>query len=125
MMPPTMSQSPATREAKGASAREDTPAPIAPPRPLRCSARGVKKSFGATPVLKGVDLDIAEGAFAVLVGSSGCGKSTLLRVVAGLEQVDEGRVELAGKDVTHLPPRDRDVAMVFQSYALYLQMTVA
>jgi sn-glycerol 3-phosphate transport system ATP-binding protein/multiple sugar transport system ATP-binding protein len=91
---------------------------------LRCAARGVKKSFGETPVLKGVDLEIPEGSFAVLVGSSGCGKSTLLRIVAGLEEVDEGRVELAGKDVTNLPPRDRDVAMVFQSYALYPHLSV-
>src|SRR5262245_8929937 len=90
-----------------------------PKRPLRCAARGVKKTFGKTEVLKGVDLEIPEGSFAVLVGSSGCGKSTLLRIVAGLEQVDEGRVEIAGKDVTALPPRDRDIAMVFQSYALY------
>jgi sn-glycerol 3-phosphate transport system ATP-binding protein/multiple sugar transport system ATP-binding protein len=119
-----MSQSPATREAKGASAREDTPAPVVQPKPLRCAARGVKKSFGATQVLKGVDLEIPEGSFAVLVGSSGCGKSTLLRVVAGLEQVDEGTVELAGKDVTSLPPRDRDIAMVFQSYALYPHLSV-
>jgi sn-glycerol 3-phosphate transport system ATP-binding protein/multiple sugar transport system ATP-binding protein len=94
-------------------------------RPLRCAARGVKKTFGETAVLKGVDLEIAEGSFAVLVGSSGCGKSTLLRIVAGLEQVDEGRVEIAGKDVTDLPPRDRDIAMVFQSYALYPHLSVA
>ena len=123
-MPPTMSQSPATREAKGAAAREDTPAPVPKAAPLRCRARGVKKAFGATQVLKGVDLEIPEGSFAVLVGSSGCGKSTLLRVVAGLEQVDEGTVELAGRDVTHLPPRDRDIAMVFQSYALYPHLSV-
>jgi sn-glycerol 3-phosphate transport system ATP-binding protein/multiple sugar transport system ATP-binding protein len=90
----------------------------------RCSARGVKKAFGAQPILRGVDLDIPEGAFAVLVGPSGCGKSTLLRLIAGLEQVDEGTIELAGRDVTRLPPRDRDVAMVFQSYALYPHLTV-
>jgi len=95
-----------------------------PPPKLRVAARGIKKAFGSTHVLKGVDLEIPEGSFAVLVGSSGCGKSTLLRIVAGLEQVDEGRVELAGKDVTDLAPRDRDVAMVFQSYALYPHLTV-
>ena len=87
--------------------------------PLRCAARGVKKSFGATSILKGVDLEIPEGSFAVLVGPSGCGKSTLLRLVAGLEEADEGTIMLAGRDVTRAPPRDRDVAMVFQSYALY------
>jgi ABC-type sugar transport system ATPase subunit len=95
-----------------------------PARKLRCAVRGVHKSFGATRILRGVDVDIAEGSFAVLVGPSGCGKSTLLRLVAGLEQADEGRIELAGRDVTALPPRDRDVAMVFQSYALYPHLTV-
>jgi sn-glycerol 3-phosphate transport system ATP-binding protein/multiple sugar transport system ATP-binding protein len=84
----------------------------------------VKKAFGTQPILRGVDLEIAEGAFAVLVGPSGCGKSTLLRLIAGLEQVDEGTLHLAGRDVTRLPPRDRDVAMVFQSYALYPHLTV-
>jgi ABC-type sugar transport system ATPase subunit len=100
-----------------------TDAPTAPV-PLRCAARGVKKSFGATSILKGVDLEIPEGSFAVLVGPSGCGKSTLLRLVAGLEEADEGTIMLAGRDVTHAPPRDRDVAMVFQSYALYPHLSV-
>jgi len=95
-----------------------------PARKLRCAVRGVHKSFGATRILRGVDVEIDEGSFAVLVGPSGCGKSTLLRLVAGLEQADEGRIELAGRDVTALPPRDRDVAMVFQSYALYPHLTV-
>src|SRR5687768_14890658 len=67
--------------------------------PLRCEARGVKKAFGTTQILKGVDLEIPEGSFAVLVGPSGCGKSTLLRLVAGLEMADEGTIALAGKDV--------------------------
>src|SRR5580704_2601140 len=102
----------------------DTPIVASPPRPTRCAARGVKKAFGAQPILRGVDLDIAEGAFAVLVGPSGCGKSTLLRLVAGLEQADSGTISLAGRDVTALPPRDRDVAMVFQSYALYPHLSV-
>ncbi len=84
----------------------------------------MKKSFGTTPILKGVDLEIPEGSFAVLVGPSGCGKSTLLRLVAGLEEADEGTITLAGRDVTRLPPRDRDVAMVFQSYALYPHLSV-
>jgi sn-glycerol 3-phosphate transport system ATP-binding protein/multiple sugar transport system ATP-binding protein len=91
---------------------------------IRCAARGVTKAFGANPILKGVDLEIPEGTFAVLVGPSGCGKSTLLRLVAGLEEADKGTVQLAGRDVTHEPPRARDVAMVFQSYALYPHLTV-
>jgi multiple sugar transport system ATP-binding protein len=91
---------------------------------LRCAARGIKKTFGTTAILKGVDLEIPEGTFAVLVGPSGCGKSTLLRLVAGLEQADEGTIELAGRDVTAAAPRDRDIAMVFQSYALYPHLTV-
>jgi ABC-type sugar transport system ATPase subunit len=96
----------------------------ATPKPVRCAVRGMKKAFGAQPILRGVDLDIDEGSFAVLVGPSGCGKSTLLRLVAGLEEADEGTIALAGRDVTHLPPRARDVAMVFQSYALYPHLTV-
>jgi sn-glycerol 3-phosphate transport system ATP-binding protein/multiple sugar transport system ATP-binding protein len=92
--------------------------------PIRAAVRGVKKAFGGNPILRGVDLDIPAGSFAVLVGPSGCGKSTLLRLVAGLEQADEGSIVLAGRDVTRLPPRDRDVAMVFQSYALYPHLTV-
>jgi sn-glycerol 3-phosphate transport system ATP-binding protein/multiple sugar transport system ATP-binding protein len=93
-------------------------------KPLRCAARGVTKSFGGNPILRGVDLEIPEGSFAVLVGPSGCGKSTLLRLVAGLEEADTGSIVLGGKDVTHEPPRARDVAMVFQSYALYPHLSV-
>ncbi len=111
------------RDGKGASALE-TPLPATTPKPIRCAARGVRKAFGKTQILKGVDLEIAEGSFAVLVGPSGCGKSTLLRLVAGLEEADEGKLEIAGKDVTRLPPRDRDIAMVFQSYALYPHLSV-
>jgi ABC-type sugar transport system ATPase subunit len=106
----------------------DTPAPSrggsAAPRAIRCAVRGVRKAFGGNQILRGVDVDIPEGSFAVLVGPSGCGKSTLLRLVAGLETADEGRIEIAGRDVTQLPPRDRDVAMVFQSYALYPHLSV-
>ncbi len=91
---------------------------------VRCAVRGVTKSFGTQPILRGIDLDIPEGSFAVLVGPSGCGKSTLLRVVAGLEEADGGTISLAGRDVTHEPPRARDVAMVFQSYALYPHLSV-
>jgi sn-glycerol 3-phosphate transport system ATP-binding protein/multiple sugar transport system ATP-binding protein len=110
------------------SVATETPADLAAAgvraRKTRCAARGVKKSFGGNPILRGVDLDIPEGSFAVLVGPSGCGKSTLLRLVAGLEAADAGTIELAGRDVTHEPPRARDVAMVFQSYALYPHLSV-
>ncbi|MBX3192014.1 MAG: sn-glycerol-3-phosphate ABC transporter ATP-binding protein UgpC [Labilithrix sp.] len=103
----------------------DTPLPTAEaPARVRCAARGIKKTFGTTPILRGVDLEIPEGSFAVLVGPSGCGKSTLLRLVAGLEEADEGTITLADRDVTRLAPRDRDVAMVFQSYALYPHLSV-
>jgi len=84
----------------------------------------VRKSFGAAEVIKGVDLDIPSGAFAVFVGPSGCGKSTLLRMVSGLETATAGRIAIDGRDVTRLPPGERQVAMVFQSYALYPHMTV-
>ncbi|CAN5806192.1 sn-glycerol-3-phosphate ABC transporter ATP-binding protein UgpC [soil metagenome] len=110
-------------KARTTSALEETPVP-ATSRALRCEARGVKKAFGDTPILKGVDVAIEEGSFAVLVGSSGCGKSTLLRLVAGLETPDAGTIHLAGRDVTMLEPRERDVAMVFQSYALYPHLSV-
>src|SRR3712207_715534 len=86
---------------------------------------GVKKSFGATPVLHGIDLAVPDGEMIVIVGASGCGKSTLLRIVAGLESPTEGRVRIGGRDVTALEPADRDIAMVFQNYALYPHMTVA
>ncbi len=79
---------------------------------------------GAVPAVDAVDLDIADGELLVLVGPSGCGKSTLLRMIAGLEEVTDGSISIGGRDVTHLAPKDRDVAMVFQSYALYPHMTV-
>jgi len=84
----------------------------------------VAKSYGATQVLQRVDLDVSDGEFIVLVGPSGCGKSTLLRCIAGLEIPTEGSISIDGRDVTRAAPRDRDVAMVFQSYALYPHMTV-
>ena len=87
--------------------------------------RNVTKAFGATPVLHDVSVDIADGKFVVLVGPSGCGKSTLLRIVAGLESVTSGAILIADKVVNHLPPAKRDIAMVFQSYALYPHKTVA
>ncbi len=80
---------------------------------------------GAPPAVDELDLDIADGEFMVLVGPSGSGKTTALRMLAGLEPLDEGRVEIGGRDVTFVPPKDRDIAMVFQNYALYPQKTVA
>jgi multiple sugar transport system ATP-binding protein len=77
------------------------------------------------PAVNALDLDIADGEFLVLVGPSGCGKSTALRMLAGLEAVTEGTIRIGDKDVTHLPPKERDIAMVFQNYALYPHMTVA
>ncbi len=88
------------------------------------SIRGVTKAFGATPVLHGVSIDIADGEFAVLVGPSGCGKSTLLRMIAGLEEIDGGEVAINGRVVNRVAPKQRDIAMVFQNYALYPHMTV-
>ena len=85
---------------------------------------GITKSFGATQVLHGIDLSVTEGEMIVIVGASGCGKSTLLRIVAGLETPSSGRVRIGGRDVTALEPADRDIAMVFQNYALYPHMTV-
>jgi sn-glycerol 3-phosphate transport system ATP-binding protein len=84
----------------------------------------VSKSFGTTAVLHGIDLAVAEGEMIVIVGASGCGKSTLLRIVAGLEAPTAGRVLIGGRDVTTLEPADRDIAMVFQNYALYPHMSV-
>lgn len=88
------------------------------------TVNGLRKKFGQTEVLKGVSVDVPEGAFAVLVGPSGCGKSTLLRLLAGLEEADSGTIRLGNRDVTKLEPRDRNIAMVFQSYALYPHLTV-
>ena len=86
---------------------------------------GLHKRFGAVHAVRGIDLDIPDGEFTVLVGPSGCGKSTLLRTIAGLEDADEGTIEIGGEVVNDVRPRDRDVAMVFQDYALYPHMTVA
>ena len=84
----------------------------------------VTKSFGAVTAVDGVSLDISDGEFLVLVGPSGCGKSTLLRMIAGLEEVSGGEIWIGDREVTHLAPRSRDIAMVFQTYALYPHMTV-
>jgi multiple sugar transport system ATP-binding protein len=86
--------------------------------------RNVHKHFGGTHVIRGVDIDIADGEFAVLVGPSGCGKSTLLRMVAGLEEISGGEIAIGGKVVNDTPPKERDIAMVFQNYALYPHMKV-
>jgi multiple sugar transport system ATP-binding protein len=88
------------------------------------SLRQVTKSFGDVEIIRGVDLDVADGEFCVFVGPSGCGKSTLLRMIAGLEGLSGGLITIGGKDVTWLPPAKRGIAMVFQSYALYPHMTV-
>jgi len=84
----------------------------------------VRKSFGATEVLHGIDLEVKDGEFVVFVGPSGCGKSTLLRIIAGLEKVTRGEISIAGRKVNDMPPAERKIAMVFQSYALYPHMNV-
>ncbi|MGN6549718.1 MAG: ABC transporter ATP-binding protein [Pararhizobium sp.] len=91
----------------------------------KVTIRGVRKAFGSVDVIHGVDVEIEDGAFVVLVGPSGCGKSTLLRMIAGLENVSDGIIAIGRKVVNNLPPARRDIAMVFQSYALYPHMTVA
>src|SRR3954462_2495682 len=88
------------------------------------SVHDVHKRFGTTEVLKGISLEIGAGEFTVLVGPSGCGKSTLLNIIAGLERQSSGTVEIGGRVVEDIEPKDRDIAMVFQSYALYPSMTV-
>src|SRR3954451_22011694 len=82
------------------------------------------KSHGETQVLADVSLEVADGELLVLVGPSGCGKSTMLRCIAGLETLTRGAIQIDGRDVTHVEPRDRDIAMVFQSYALYPHLSV-
>src|SRR5258705_9498153 len=84
-----------------------------------------RKAYGGVEVIHGVSLSIADGEFVTLVGPSGCGKSTLLRMVAGLESVSEGKISIGEKVVNTLEPKDRDIAMVFQNYALYSHMSVA
>ncbi|MGH7155685.1 MAG: ABC transporter ATP-binding protein, partial [Acetobacteraceae bacterium] len=86
--------------------------------------RKVVKKFDQTEAVRGIDLDIADQEFVVLVGPSGCGKSTTLRMIAGLEEISEGEIWIGGDVVNDVPPRDRDIAMVFQNYALYPHMSV-
>ena len=95
----------------------------APPPFLRLS--GIHKSFGAFTALAGIDLDIAQGEFVCFLGPSGCGKTTLLRIIAGLEVQSAGRIEQAGRDISRLPPAERDYGIVFQSYALFPNLSVA
>ncbi len=87
--------------------------------------REVRKAFGTVEVIHGVSVTIGDGEFVVLVGPSGCGKSTLLRMIAGLENITAGEISIGNRVVNHVPPKERDVAMVFQNYALYPHMTVA
>jgi multiple sugar transport system ATP-binding protein len=89
------------------------------------SIRNVRKSFGTVDILKGIDIEVEEGEFLILVGPSGCGKSTLLSMIAGLDVPTAGSIHIGERDVTHELPKDRDIAMVFQSYALYPNMNVA
>src|SRR5512135_3319251 len=86
--------------------------------------RDVRKAFGLASVIHGVSVSIEDGQFVVLVGPSGCGKSTLLRMIAGLENITGGEIAIGGRVVNKVPPKDRDIAMVFQNYALYPHMTV-
>ena len=89
------------------------------------SVRGVEKAYdGGVMAVRGIDLEVADGEFVVLVGPSGCGKSTTLRMIAGLEEISGGEIWIDGRRVNDVPPRDRDIAMVFQNYALYPHMTV-
>jgi multiple sugar transport system ATP-binding protein len=89
------------------------------------SIRNVRRSYGNVHILKGINIEVEAGEFLILVGPSGCGKSTLLNIIAGLDIPTEGTIHIGGRDVTHALPKDRDIAMVFQSYALYPNMNVA
>src|SRR3954451_12516681 len=88
------------------------------------SFQNIEKSYGSTKVIHGISVDIQDGEFMVLVGPSGCGKSTLLRMLAGLEDIGSGTIAIDGRVVNDVESKDRDIAMVFQSYALYPHMTV-
>src|SRR5512137_1651295 len=88
------------------------------------SIRNVQKSFGAVQVIQGISMEVGDGEFVVMVGPSGCGKSTLLRMVAGLETITSGEIAIGERVVNDLEPKDRNIAMVFQNYALYPHMSV-
>jgi len=98
---------------------------VADPRPPAVALEGVAKRFGAVVALRGVSLSVADGEFVCFLGPSGCGKTTLLRIIAGLEPQSVGVVRMAGRDVSRLPPRQRNYGIVFQSYALFPNLTVA
>jgi multiple sugar transport system ATP-binding protein len=85
----------------------------------------VQKTYGKTKIIRGVSVDVPDGAFVVLVGPSGCGKSTLLRMIAGLEDIDGGTIRIDGRIINSVEPKHRDIAMVFQNYALYPHFTIA
>src|SRR5436190_4827650 len=87
--------------------------------------KGLVKRYGAAQVVHGIDLTVADGEFVVFVGPSGCGKSTTLRMIAGLEDIDQGSISIGGRVVNRMQPKDRNVAMVFQNYAIYPHMNVA
>ena len=89
------------------------------------TVRDVRKAYGPVQVIHGVNIDIQDGEFVILVGPSGCGKSTLLRMIAGLENITGGEISIGDRVVNHVPPKERDIAMVFQNYALYPHMTVS
>src|SRR5215207_11624004 len=91
----------------------------------RVTLKKIFKDYDDTPAVRGIDLDIADKEFVVLVGPSGCGKSTLLRMIAGLENITGGEILIGGRVVNQVHPKERDIAMVFQNYALYPHMTVA
>src|SRR6202012_5480449 len=91
---------------------------------MRVTLSNIHKSFGSVDVVKGLDLEVKDGEFLVLLGASGSGKTTALRMIAGLEKVSSGSIRIGDRDVTNVLPKYRDVAMVFQSYALYPHMTV-
>ena len=88
------------------------------------SIRSVRKAFGSHEVLHGVNVEAADGEFVILVGPSGCGKTTLLRMIAGLENITRGEIAIGGRVVNNVAPKERNIAMVFQNYALYPHMTV-
>src|SRR5580658_4856085 len=90
----------------------------------RISLVNIEKSFGVHKVISNLNLEVEDGQFVVLVGPSGCGKTTTLNMIAGLETISGGQLLIGGRDVTHVPPKARDIAMVFQSYALFPHMTV-
>src|SRR5437588_9178382 len=87
--------------------------------------RGLEKRFGAFTALKDIDLDVSQGEFVCFLGPSGCGKTTLLRAIAGLDPQNEGKIEIAGRDVSRLPPAARDFGIVFQSYALFPNLSIS